>query len=242
MEKRETLIEFLDKVFAEKRERISREEKESIVENIKSGVTSENSIEELRRDINKTTLTKDWIEKNITNLLALEEFRFTKKINVIPLPAYLTKVSDETLSPCNEESKENTKPVTSVTYILNAFSDTHYFPKVVNLYSISASPKIYDTEKVQEILKETNKVHVLPPVLDGISFVPKHQVRFSWNPEEVQDMLATSPKEVYEKWKSDILSEVESAIDDYKPNFPYKKNYMIRGTNLQRKSLVEKID
>jgi len=241
MEKRETLIEFLDRTFEERVERITREELENKIKELKSGQKDSAIItmDILKSDVDKTTLNSKWIEDNVDNLLALEEFRFTKKINVLKAPAYLSREDDRTLSPIGEE-KAQTKAVTVLSYIINNQMDTHYFPEVVNLYAISSSPKVYDKEQVEEILKQRNKVHVLPPTIDDSMFLPTHEIRFLWNPEEIQDMLATHSKEVYNDWKADILSKIESAIDNYQTTFPYRHNYLIRGTNIERHSLIKK--
>jgi hypothetical protein len=239
MEKRETLIEFLDRTFVDRVEKVSREEREDAINAIKKGDVKVDSYKILRGDLDRTTLNNEWIKENVDNILKLEEFRFTNNINIIDMPMYLAKDGDNTLTPC-QEGEPSTKAISVVSYLMNNQMDTHYFPEVVNLYAIVASPKVYDNGQVQTILEEKGKVHILPPVVDNNFLVPKHEVRLSWNPEEVQDMLGTSPKEVYDKWKSDIIKEIEGAIDNYECNFPYTKNYMLRGTHLQRESLLKR--
>jgi len=242
MEKRETLVEFLDRTFVDRVENVSRKEREEAIEALKKGDNNVEAYKIIRGDIDKTTLTVDWLKENKDNLLNLEEFRFTKTINVIEMPAYLSLEGDKTLSPATGtlSATQKTKAVTVLSYVINSQMETHYFPEVVNLYAIIASPKIYDKNQVEEMLKEKGKVHVLPPELDNHFLVPKHEIRFSWNPEELQDQLATSPREVYEDWKANILKEVENAIENYESTFPYTKNYMIRGTHLERESLIKR--
>lgn len=204
---REKLVDFLDRTFAER----------------------------LQEDttIDRATLYPEWIEENVDNLLVLEEFRFTKKINVLKLPAYLAPEGDKTLTPIEIESPEQkTKSVMVMSYIINNQMETHYFPEIVNLYVIASFPKVYDNSQVEEIIKQNNKVHVLPPVVDVINFNTKHEIRFSWNPGE--PLLDSTPEE----WRKEVLKQVESALDNYETTFPYTKNYMIRGTHLNRESLI----
>jgi len=229
---KERLKDFLTREFKEMdrgdNKSISREDRQNNIESIKKG-NFKNVVRE--PDADSKTLTPEWIKENVDKLYELEEFRYTKKINVVELPAYHYDIRNTNKEPLSPEDiptiDENNKSVAQVrTYAMGSKAD-FYFGEVVNLYSFTRSVRVYDVEKIEE---ESSKLglHVMPESLTG-SFMPVREFRFRWNQEELQDQLATTDMG-YEQWKNHIFKQIEKqAFDNYEPSFDYGYNFMVRG-------------
>jgi hypothetical protein len=234
MEKRETMSVFLSRLFDELNSLVkiqdSTKNNEEFIDSVKTGIVKTNLIhgEEI------TTLDSNWIKLNKKRLLALEEFRFTKEINELIMPTYAYASGDVNMVPLKEGySKTDVNSCICNSYVIKEDMDTHYFPEVVNIYSISRSARIYDLEDMENVLKQKNKIHILPPMLNHPNWEMTREFRFRFNPDEILEENITA-----EEWKKSILKEIESKVfDNYEPSFSSSYNFLIRGTRIVRDSI-----
>lgn len=247
MEKRKTLTEFFTELIREEQSKKKVPEKmskEELLSAVKSGKGAELKIGD--SDAMMNVYGPEWIKENVDRLFALEEFKYTEEINVLELPTYFANANDAYLAPAKLEEK--TKAVSCNTYKVNN-NEVEYFGKVVNLYNFTSSPKVYSKEVIEE---ETSKkgLHVLPPVMNPEEFTQRKEFRFSWNPEEVQDVIMQSKalkdrgdidKEfTYEEWKKSVFKLIEDNVfDNYKITIPNNYSFFVRGTSIFGKEKAE---
>ncbi len=133
------------------------------------------------------------------SLMECDEFKNTKKINIVHLPAFLA--FEQTGDPVSHDLllkgvdlKVKTKAVVTATYRLEEDSE---FDEIVDLYMITESPAIYNPECVDNL---DTGVWKLPTSYNPENFLPKNEIRIIYTPEIFTDSTSNhdlSAEQVY---------------------------------------------
>lgn len=185
------------------------------------------------------TIYPEILEKIKDELLELECFKYTKKINIIKLPNY--QIDLDTGEPISKEigylgEKRNIKTETTCTIFLGEDNiEGLYFPEVVDIYTIAKNPmKAYNAESV----KNVPGVWIHPAYYDN-AFNPTRKIEVVFNPKIMQDNFMMNNEEIKESLIKRFTDAVNSGLE---VNIPEAKNILLRVSSrsvMQQETLLE---
>lgn len=159
-------------------------------------------------------------------LLAFDEFKDVKKINILNMPIYKTKKgSNIPISNDDTYLGGETDTIHSVCYKLNDGECT--LNEEIDLYSISLTPVIYDPKDINDI---TNKIGVYrtPLLYDPKTFAPTERISITWSTVGIKDSLGhLTPEEQDIEIRRRLMKMFEDALDG-KCGLPKRRGVIVR--------------
>jgi len=187
------------------------------------------------------TLMPDMLKTMIDELLELDCFKNTKKINIVSLPTFLIdKESGDPLDLVNSDDYLGGETMAAVVVSMMMNEETYddiEFAEVVDIYTIGKNPyDVYDTKASEG----KPGVWVYPTLTTKNNFNPYRKIEVIWSPEQMQDLAALSSAVEGESvdLKQVLVNRFKKALDDgLKINIPVKPQVFIR---LSSRSIIRK--
>lgn len=162
----------------------------------------------------------------VPELLKTDEFKDVKKLNIVDYPHWVG----------NQETEEFQPDGVGILIHSYKFGYTSFFSSIVNLYSITLSPKVYDPNELNKLGKG---VWVMPLIAEEPDLEPIRQIRINYSPKLVQDLKNAKIADGEAKMKELIFEQLEKALKG-PPNIPSKRAIIFRCSPKSMKLNVEK--
>jgi hypothetical protein len=160
------------------------------------------------------------INPYVEKLLSLKAFEGVKKINIIPLPVYVTEYEDKTDSPIGSDFfGGKTRTISTVTC---RYRDDIKFAEEVNIYQILLGQPLFDQKIINETVRKTG-VWRMPTSYDEKTLQPINEIRVVWDAEQMKGLQALSDDD-----KGRIMKSVENLLDSGDSNIPCNRAVLIR--------------